>query len=186
MDKEKIKEAIRTIIKAIGDDPEREGLLYTPERVADMYEEIFSGMKKDPAEEIQVFLPDFHEEMILVKDIPFYSMCEHHLLPFFGKCHVAYLPKEGRITGLSKIARVVDTLSKRLQLQERMTTQIAEVLVSKLKPYGVLVVIEAEHLCLTMRGVKKPGSLTITSAVRGAFEKVATRQEAFSLIKGGR
>jgi GTP cyclohydrolase I len=130
-------------------------------------------------------LPDFHEEMILVKDIPFYSICEHHLLPFFGRCHVAYLPKEGRITGLSKIARVVEILSKRLQLQERMTTQIVEVLVSTLKPHGALVVIEAEHLCLTMRGVKKPGTLTLTSAVRGAFEHVATRQEALSLIRNG-
>lgn len=148
-----------------------------------MYEEIFSGLARDPKEEVKLFLPNFHEEMILVKDIPFYSMCEHHLLPFFGACHVAYLPKEGRITGLSKLARVVECLSKRLQLQERLTTEIAEVLISTLRPYGVLVVIEAEHLCMTMRGVKNPGAMTITSAVRGAFEREATRMEAFSLIK---
>lgn len=184
MNKEKIKRAIRELIKAIGDDPERPGLLHTPDRVADMYEEIFSGLNKDPKREIELFLPDFHEEMILVKDIPFYSVCEHHLLPFFGKCHVAYLPKEGRITGFSKLARVVECLSKRLQVQERLTTQIAEVISSTLRPYGVMVVIEAEHLCLTMRGVKKPGATTTTSAVRGAFEREATRMEAFSLIKG--
>lgn len=183
MDKERIKRAVREIIEAVGDDPERQGLLYTPQRVADMYEEIFAGLKMDPSTEIELFLPDFHEEMILVKDIPFYSICEHHLLPFFGRCHVAYLPKEGRITGLSKLARVVECLSKRLQLQERLTTEIAEVLSSTLKPYGVLVVIEAEHLCMTMRGVKKPGAVTTTSAVRGAFEREATRMEAFSLIK---
>lgn len=185
MDKERIKEAVRLIIQAIGDDPDRDGLLYTPDRVADMCEEIFSGMGKDPAEEIQIFPQDIHQEMILLKDIPFYSICEHHLLPFFGRCHIAYLPKDGRITGLSKITRVVHLLSKRLQLQERMTTQIAEVIMATLKPHGVLVVTEAEHLCLTIRGVKKPGTFVITSAVRGVFEHdMARHQEAFSLIKG--
>jgi len=184
IDKEKIKNAIILILEAIGEDPKREGLLYTPVRVADMYEEIFSGMGKDPKDELQILLPDFHEEMIIVKDIPFYSVCEHHMLPFFGKAHLAYLPKEGRIVGLSKLARVVDIMAKRLQVQERLTTDIADIIMQTLNPYGVLVVIEAEHLCMTMRGVKKPGSMTTTSAVRGEFRKEATRMEALSLIKG--
>jgi GTP cyclohydrolase I len=149
-----------------------------------MYEEIFSGIGKDPAEELEIYLPDTHEEMILVKDIPFYSICEHHLLPFHGRAHVAYLPKDGRITGLSKLARAVEVTSKRLQLQERLTTEIADLLMEVLKPYGVLVMVEAEHLCMTMRGVKKPGSITVTSAVRGAFRREATRIEALSIIKG--
>ncbi|MDI6786046.1 MAG: GTP cyclohydrolase I FolE [bacterium] len=183
MDKEKIKKAIRLIIEAIGDDPDRKGLKDTPERVARTYEEIFSGINKNPAIEIEIYLPDTHEEMILVKDIPFYSMCEHHLLPFHGKAHVAYLPKDGRITGLSKLARAVEITAKRLQLQERLTAEIADLLMEILRPHGVLVMIEAEHLCMTMRGVKKPGSITVTSAVRGAFKNEATRAEAFSIIK---
>ncbi|MDI6704099.1 MAG: GTP cyclohydrolase I FolE [bacterium] len=184
IDKEKIKHAVTLILEAIGEDPKREGLVYTPVRVADMYEEIFSGISKDPKDELRIILPDFHEEMIIIKDIPFYSICEHHILPFFGKIHLAYLPKGGKIVGLSKFVRVVEIMAKRLQVQERLTTDIADIIMEMLKPYGVLVVIEAEHLCMTMRGVKKPGSMTTTSAVRGEFKKEATRAEAFSLIKG--
>ncbi|MEW5766164.1 MAG: GTP cyclohydrolase I FolE [bacterium] len=184
MDKQKIIKAVEMILEAIGEDPKRPGLEYTPERVADMYEEIFCGIAKDASKEIQIFLPDEYDEMLLVKDIPFYSVCEHHLIPFFGKVHVAYLPKQGRITGLSKLGRVVEVLSRRLQLQERLTTAIADILMANLNPHGVLVVIEAEHLCMTMRGVKKPGSLTITSAVRGEFRKAVTRAEAMALIRG--
>ncbi|MBU0599791.1 GTP cyclohydrolase I FolE [bacterium] len=183
VDKEKIKKAITMIIEAIGDDPNRKGLVKTPERVADAYEEIFSGINKNLAKELEIYLPDTHEEMILVKDIPFYSVCEHHFLPFHGKAHVAYLPKEGRITGLSKLVRVVEISAKRLQLQERFTTEIADLLMKVLVPHGVLVMVEAEHLCMTMRGVRKPGSITVTSAVRGAFKNEATRAEALAIIK---
>jgi GTP cyclohydrolase IA len=179
-----ISRAVRQILVAIGDDPDRPELKKTPARVAAMYAEIFGGIRKDPAKEITRCEENGHEEMIMVKDIPLYSMCEHHLLPFFGKAHVAYIPTRGRITGLSKIARAVETISRRLQTQERMTSQIADVLVESLKPRGVLVVIEAEHLCMVMRGIKKPGSITVTSAVRGSFRKnAATRAEAFALIK---
>lgn len=183
MDKEKIKKAVEMILEAIGEDPKREGLFATPARVADMYEEIFVGIGRDVKKEISLFLPDIHEEMVLVKDIPFYSICEHHLIPFFGKAHIAYLPREGRITGFSKLARAVEIMSKRPQLQERLTSSIADSLVDVLRPYGVLVIIEAEHLCMTMRGVKKPGTMTITSAVRGRFKDEATRAEALSLIR---
>ncbi|MBU2600227.1 GTP cyclohydrolase I FolE [bacterium] len=183
VDKEKIKKAITMIIEAIGDDPNRKGLVKTPERVADAYEEIFSGINKNLAKELEIYLPDTHEEMILVKDISFYSICEHHFLPFHGKTHVAYLPKEGRITGLSKLVRVVEISAKRLQLQERFTTEIADLLMKVLRPHGVLVMVEAEHLCMTMRGVRKPGSITVTSAVRGAFKNEATRAEALAIIK---
>lgn len=185
MDIEKLEKAGRMILEAIGEDPDREGLIDTPRRVARMYEEIFAGIKKDPRDEVSVFFTEEHNEMILVKDIPLYSMCEHHLIPFIGKAHVAYLPGEsGKVTGLSKIARVVDVVSKRPQLQERLTTIVAETLMEKLAAKGVLVVVEAEHLCMAMRGVKKPGTKTITSAVRGIFkEDLATRQEAFTLIK---
>jgi len=153
-----------------------------------MYEEIFSGLHEDPGKHLQIFFQEEkHEELVLVKDIPFYSVCEHHLVPFFGKVHVGYLPKDGRLTGLSKIARVVDTVAKRPQLQERLTATIAEVMMKELSPYGVIVVIEAEHMCMTMRGVKKPGSQTITSAVRGLFNNDAkARAEALSLINFGR
>jgi GTP cyclohydrolase I len=148
-----------------------------------MYEEIFSGISKDPSRELEVFLTEKHDEIVLLKDIPLYSICEHHLLPFSGKAHIAYIPKNKRVTGLSKIARVVEILSKRLQVQERLTTEIADILMKKLKPMGVMVVIEAEHLCMSMRGVKKPGVLTITSAVRGVFkENPKTRTETLSLI----
>lgn len=185
MDTKKIEQAVRMILEAIGENPNRSDLKATPKRVAQMYEEIFSGINKDPAKELEVILGQKHEEIILLKGIPLYSTCEHHLLPFIGKAHVAYIPKQGRVTGLSKIARVVDTLAKRLQVQERLTTQIAEIIMSKLKPLGVMVVIEAEHLCLSMRGIQKPGIITITSAVRGIFkENHKTRSEALSLIKG--
>ncbi|MCL1631835.1 GTP cyclohydrolase I FolE [Sporolactobacillus sp. CPB3-1] len=171
------------ILEAIGEDPERSGLLETPQRVARMYEEIFKGMKQDPKEYLSKTFDEAHEELVLVKDIPFYSMCEHHLVPFFGKAHVGYIPREGRVTGLSKLARAVEAVAKRPQLQERLTTEVADSIVETLRPYGVIVVIEAEHMCMTMRGVKKPGAKTITSAVRGIFQKDSTaRAEAMSLI----
>jgi GTP cyclohydrolase I len=184
IDRDKIEEGVRLILAGVGDDPDREGVKGTPSRVADMYAEILAGIDGD-AEPLVTVVPgaDF-DEMIMIKDIPLYSVCEHHLLPFVGKAHVAYIPnKDGRITGLSKIARAVDLLSKRLQVQERLTTQIADALDTALEPRGVFVVIEAEHLCMTMRGVKKPGSRTLTSAVRGLFRTDArTRQEALSHI----
>ncbi|MCR6546326.1 GTP cyclohydrolase I FolE [Dehalobacterium formicoaceticum] len=186
MDKARIERAVREIIEAIGEDPEREGLVNTPKRVARMYEEIFSGLTEDAREHLKVqFCDEKHEEMILVKDIPLYSMCEHHLMPFYGKAHVAYIPKrDGKITGLSKLARTVECFARRPQVQERLTTQIADAIMETLDAQGVLVVIEAEHMCMTMRGVKKPGSATLTSAVRGRFAtSQATRAEAFSLIK---
>jgi len=184
MDKKKIEKAIKEILEAIGVDHKKKDLLDTPKRVAEMYEEIFAGVHKDPEEELEVVLDQKHHEIILLKGIPLYSICEHHLLPFIGKAHIAYIPKNGRVTGLSKLVRVVDILSRRPQLQERLTTQIAEIIMSKLKPMGVMVVIEAEHLCMSMRGVRKPGMLTITSAVRGIFrENQKTRSEALALMK---
>lgn len=183
MDQEKIMQAVRMIIEAIGEDPEREGLRDTPRRVARMYAEIFAGLGKDPKEELSVGFDEGHQEMVLVKDIPLYSVCEHHFLPFIGRAHVAYIPK-GRITGLSKLARVVDMAARRPQVQERLTSQIADMIMEKLEPRGVAVVIEAEHLCMSMRGVNKPGSLTVTSAVRGIFRRnPASRAEAFALIR---
>lgn len=184
MDKKRIEKAVRDILEAIGENPQRKDLVGTPVRVAEMYEEIFSGIPKDPAKELEVVLDQRHEEIILLKGIPLYSCCEHHLLPFVGKANVAYIPRQGRVTGLSKIARVVDTLARRPQVQERLTTQIAEIIMTKLRPLGVMVVIEAEHLCMSMRGVQKPGTLTVTSAVRGIFkENVKTRSEALALMK---
>ncbi len=184
MDKEKIKRAVKDILEAVGDDPEREGLKNTPKRVAEMYEEILGGIHRNPDDDLEVFFEKEHDEIILLKDIPLYSICEHHMVPFVGKAHVAYIPGNNRITGLSKIARVVDTLARRLQVQERLTTEIAEVLMRKLTPRGVLVVVEAEHLCMSMRGVKKPGIITMTSAVRGVFRtSQKTRSEALSLIR---
>ena len=184
MNKQKIIKAVRDILEAVGDNPNRADLRQTPQRVADMYEEIFSGIKKDPSKELEVLLSEGHDEIVLVKDIPLYSVCEHHLLPFIGKAHVAYIPQGSRVTGLSKLARVVDMLAKRLQVQERLTTQIANAIMKKLKPKGVMVVIEAEHLCMSMRGVKKPGAITVTSAVRGIFRTNSkTRQETLALIK---
>lgn len=184
MDKKKIEQAIRDILEAIGENPKREDLLETPKRVAEMYEEIFSGIAQDPQKELEVILDQKHHEIILLKGIPLYSVCEHHLLPFIGKAHIAYIPKQGRVTGLSKLARVVDVLARRPQVQERLTTQIAEIVMAKLKPLGVMVIIEAEHLCMSMRGVRKPGTLTVTSAVRGIFkENPKTRAETLALIK---
>ena len=184
MDKKKIEKAVRDILEAIGENPRRKDLLDTPLRVAEMYEEIFSGVRKDPAKELEIILEQKHEEIVLLKGIPLYSVCEHHLLPFLGRANVAYIPKQGRVTGLSKIARVVDILAKRPQIQERLTTQIAEIIMAKLNPLGVMIVIEAEHMCMSMRGVQKPGTLTVTSAVRGVFkENFKTRSEALSLMK---
>ncbi len=186
METEKIKKAVEMILEAIGEDPSREGLVNTPQRVARMYEEICQGIDQDPGRFLEVMFTESHDEMVLVKDIPLYSLCEHHLLPFYGRAHVAYIPRKGRITGLSKLARVVDGFARRLQLQERLTSQIADTINERLQPWGVLVVIEAEHMCMTMRGVLKPGTLTITSAVRGIFEtNPASRAEALSLIKNG-
>jgi GTP cyclohydrolase I len=177
VDRDKVEQGVRLILEGIGEDPEREGLVRTPERVADMYEEIFAGLGQDAAEHFCVTFNEGHQEMVLVRDIPIYSVCEHHLVPFIGRAHIAYVPgKDGRICGLSKLARVVDVFARRPQVQERMTSQIADTIVEHLQPAGVIVVIEAEHLCMSMRGVKKPGSETVTSAVRGIFErKAATR-----------
>jgi len=184
-DEQKIEHAVRLILEAIGEDPDREGLKDTPSRVARMYSEIFQGLREDPEVHLEKIFPEQHNEMVIVKDIPLYSMCEHHLLPFYGKAHVAYIPRKGNLTGLSKLARVVEGYARRPQLQERLTSQIADSIMDRLNAYGVLVVIEAEHMCMTFRGVKKPGSKTITSAVRGGFQKnEATRAEAFALIKG--
>ncbi len=184
VDRGRIEKAVREILEAIGEDPDRDGLIATPARVAAMYGEIFSGISDSPDRHLAVTFEAGHDEMVMVKDIPLYSMCEHHLIPFVGKAHVAYIPGgDGRITGLSKLARLVDSLSKRPQVQERLTTQIADEIDSSLQPRGVLVVLEAEHLCMSMRGVRKPGSLTVTSAVRGQFrESVATRNEAMQFI----
>lgn len=184
MDKQKIENAVRDILEAIGEDPQREGLIDTPRRIASMYEEIFAGLSQDPEKHLEIyFQEEKHEELVIVKDIPFYSMCEHHLVPFLGKAHVGYLPRNGKLTGLSKLARVVETVSKRPQLQERLTATVADIIMKKLNPYGVIVVIEAEHMCMTMRGVKKPGSKTVTSAVRGTFATDAkARSEAMSFI----
>jgi GTP cyclohydrolase I len=184
IDHAKIEEAVRMILEGIGEDPDRDGVRDTPRRISEMYEEIFSGVGIDPTPVPTVVQGANFDEMIMVKDIPLQSLCEHHLLPFNGKAHVAYIPnKDGRITGLSKLARVVDILSKRPQVQERLTTEIADTIERALEPRGVFVLIEAEHLCMTMRGVKKPGSVTVTSAVRGLFRNDArTRQEALHHI----
>lgn len=188
MDKDRIEKAVKEILYAIGEDPEREGLLDTPKRIAKMYEEIFAGLHQDPAKHLEIYFQDEkYEELVLVKDIPFYSVCEHHLVPFFGKAHVGYLPKGGKLTGLSKLARVVETVAKRPQLQERLTSTVADTIQKQLDPYGVIVVIEAEHMCMTMRGVKKSGSKTVTSAVRGLFNTDAkARAEAMSFINFGK
>jgi GTP cyclohydrolase I len=184
VNKGRIKKAFASIIEAVGENPSREGLEDTPRRIADMYADIFSGLDMDPKDALVVGFDEGHHEMVILKDIPFYSMCEHHFLPFFGLAHVGYIPK-GRIAGASKVARAVDILAKRPQLQERLTTQIAEAMVEALKPNGVAVVIEAEHMCMTMRGVKKPRSKIVTSAMRGIFrENPATRAEFMSLLQG--
>ncbi len=186
IDEEKIKASVKSIIEAIGEDPAREGLAETPRRVAEMYSELFMGMNRDPKKELAVGYELGHREMVVLKDIPFYSMCEHHFLPFYGVVHIGYIPNnEGRVVGISKLARVVEIIAKRPQIQERMATEIADAIDEGLKPDGVAVVIEAEHLCMVTRGIKKPGASVITSALRGSFRrKAASRAEFFSLIKG--
>ena len=186
VDKPRIERAVREILYAIGEDPDRDGLQRTPARVAEMYAELFAGLHDDPSRHLQVSFEANHDEMVMVRDIRVESLCEHHLIPFAGHAHVAYIPGEdGRITGLSKLARLVEGFARRPQVQERLTTQIADALMDVLNPAGVFVVIEAEHLCMSMRGVKKPGSLTVTSAVRGLFkDNPATRAEAMSFIGG--
>jgi GTP cyclohydrolase IA len=179
-----IEEAVRLILEAVGEDPNREGVLDTPKRVAKMYEEVFSGLNQDPKEYFETVFSEDHEEIVLVKDIPFYSMCEHHLVPFYGVAHVAYIPRNGRVTGLSKLARAVEAVAKRPQLQERITSTVVDAIMEKLEPHGAMVVVEAEHMCMTMRGVKKPGAKTVTLAVRGTLAEDATaRAEVLSLIK---
>ncbi len=183
MDSPRIKTAVIAIIKAIGENPKREGLADTPRRIAEMYEELFAGLKLDPTKELEVGFDEGHQEMVVLKDIPFYSMCEHHFLPFFGTAAIGYLPN-GRVVGLSKLARVVEILARRPQLQERLTSQIADTIDKAIHPSGVGVVIKAEHLCMTMRGIKKPGSNMVTSAVRGKFKQSqVTRAEFLSLIQ---
>jgi len=188
VDKKLIEEGVRLILKGIGEDVQREGLKKTPQRVADMYEELFNGIGKDPALELESLFDENHDEMIIVKDIPFYSVCEHHMVPFVGKAHIAYVPnKSGKIVGLSKLSRVLDIVSRRLQVQERLTTIVADTIMKKLQPRGTMVIIEAEHLCMSIRGVKKPNTITVTSAVRGLFrENPASRAEAMALIKSVR
>lgn len=185
IDREKIAAGVRLLLEGIGEDPARDGLQKTPERVADFYAELTEGMWQDPKSHIVPLPGDSHDEMVLVKDITIASVCEHHLAPFVGKCHVAYIPKGGRIVGLSKLARIAEIYARRLQVQERLTQQIANTLFEELKPIGVMVVIEAEHTCMTLRGVKKPGAITVTSTVLGGFRTdPRTRAEAMALIKG--
>jgi GTP cyclohydrolase I len=186
VDAERIRKAVRELLLAVGEDPDREGLRETPDRVARMYAEIFSGLHRDPREHLQKTFTQKYDEMVLVRDIEFSSVCEHHLLPFTGKAHVAYLPN-GKIVGLSKLARVVEVLSRRPQVQEQMTEQIADLVMGELEPRGVGVVLEASHSCMTVRGVRKPGSTTTTSAMRGVFKaNQATRSEFLALVQGGR
>jgi GTP cyclohydrolase I len=186
VNQDKIERAMVSIIEAIGEDPFRESIKDTPQRVAEMYAELFSGLGVDPKAELAVDFEEGYEEMVILRDIPFYSMCEHHLLPFYGMAHVGYIPSlGGRVVGVSKLARVVEICARRPQLQERMTQQIADAIFEALQPEGVAVVIQAEHLCMVMRGIKKPGTTVITSSVRGTFRsKVATRSEFLSLIQG--
>lgn len=184
IDFKKIEQAVSMILEAVGEDPTREGLLDTPKRVAKMYEELFSGLQEDPRDYFRTVFHEEHEELVLVKDIPFYSMCEHHLVPFFGKAHIAYIPQNGTVAGLSKLARAVESIAKRPQLQERITTTIADAMMDTLGAKGVYVMVEAEHMCMTMRGVKKPGSKTITAAARGVLEEDAIkRSEVISYIQ---
>lgn len=186
MDRTRIMQAVNDIIQAIGEDPNREGLVDTPRRVADMYAELFAGINRDPKEELTVGFEEGHREMVIVRDIPFYSMCEHHLLPFYGSVHIGYIPNDsGRVVGASKLGRVVETISKRPQIQERMTTDIADTIMEAIKPDGVAVVVQAEHLCMIMRGIKQTGSAIVTSALRGTFRnKPETRTEFFCLLQG--
>jgi GTP cyclohydrolase IA len=183
-DFEKVERGVRLVLEGIGEDLDRPGIQETPARVARMYQEITSGLREDPSQVLQAVFEEGHDEMVMVRDIPLYSVCEHHLLPFIGKAHVAYIPnREGQLTGLSKLARLVDGYAKRPQVQERLTSQVADALVERLRPQGALVVLEAEHLCMSMRGVRKPGAITVTSAVRGVFrDSMPTRLEAMNLI----
>jgi len=184
-DLERIAQGVRLILEGVGEDPNREGLRDTPQRVAEMYAELTAGMREDPRQHIVPLSGNKHDEMVIVKDIAIASLCEHHLAPFVGKCHIAYIPKNGNILGVSKLARLAETFARRLQLQERLTSEIANTLFEQLKPLGVMVVIEAEHTCMTLRGVKKPGAQTVTSAVLGGFRKdPRTRAEAMALITG--
>jgi GTP cyclohydrolase I len=184
MNKKKIEKGVKMILEGIGEDPERAGLKETPQRIADMYEEIFSGLKTPTEEILRPIEGESHDELVLLKDIPFYSVCEHHLLPFIGKAHVAYIPAGGKIVGLSELAKAVEILAKRPQVQERLTAQLANLIMERLKPKGAMVIIDAEHLCLSMRGIKKPGARTVTSAVRGIFRtKESTRMELLELIR---
>ena len=186
IDQEKVQQAVRLFLEAIGEDPDRDGLQETPRRVAKMCDEILLGMNVDPSQIIKVLKSEDHDEIVLVKNIPFHSICEHHLLPFVGVAHVAYIPDGSRVTGISKLARVVEVHSRKLQVQERLTTNIAETIMTALKPKGAIAILEAEHMCMTMRGIKKPGARTVTSVVRGIFrENPATRAEAMALIRGG-
>jgi len=186
LDIAKIEKGIRLVLEGVGEDPGRPGIKATPGRVAHMFSEILGGIRENPERHLKVIEHEKHDEMVLIKNIPLYSMCEHHLLPFAGVAHVAYIPRGGRIVGLSKITRVVDGLSRRLQVQERLTKQVADMISEHLKPMGVMVVIEAEHMCMSMRGAKKPKSITVTSAVRGVFRTTpVTRAEAINLIRGG-
>ena len=185
VDLDKIERGIRLVLEGVGEDPDRAGLRRTPRRVAEMYSELTAGMREDPRVHVVPLPGDKHDEMVIVKDIHFASLCEHHLAPFVGRCHLAYIPREGRIVGLSKLARLIETFARRLQVQERLTSEIADTLFDGLKPVGVMVVMEAEHTCMTVRGVKKPGAVTITSAIRGGFRKdPRTRAEAMALIQG--
>jgi GTP cyclohydrolase I len=185
IDKKRIEAAVTEILLACGEDPQREGLIETPRRVADMYAEVFSGLNSDPKKHVKIFSETGHDELVLVREIPLYSICEHHLLPFIGKAHIAYIPRDGKIIGLSKISRIVDNFARRPQLQERLTTQVADFLMDELNPQGVAVLIEAEHLCMTMRGARSAGAVTQTSALRGTIRSDArTRNEVMTLIKG--
>ncbi len=187
MDRERIEAAVKELLYAIGEDPEREGLVETPNRVARMYEEIFAGLEEDPKKHLKIFNEDNNDEMVIVRDIPLYSICEHHLIPFIGKAHIAYIPGNGKVIGLSKLARIVNCFAKRPQLQERLTSQVADFLYENLEPQGVAVVVEAEHLCMTMRGARASGSQTRTSAMRGIMRSDArTRAEALSLLSSSR
>lgn len=184
MDIEKIKKGVKLLLEGIGEDPDRPGLKETPERIAQMCQEIYCGIKMDPSAHLKVLEGESHDEMVIIKDMPFYSMCEHHLLPFAGKAHIAYIPDGGRIVGISKLARTLESLSKRPQLQERITTQLANAINKAIKPQGVMVVIKAEHMCMSMRGIKKPNSIVVTSAIRGIFRRnEASRAEALELFK---
>jgi len=181
---EKIEEAVKMILEAVGEDVDREGLLDTPKRVSKMYAEMFSGIDEDPREFFSTVFHENHDELVLVKDIPFYSMCEHHLVPFYGKAHVAYLPQGGRVAGLSKLGRCVESVARKPQLQERITSTVADTIMEMLEPFGVYVVVEAEHMCMTMRGLKKPGSKTVTSVARGVYaEDEVLRREVISFIQ---